>query len=142
MKIKKLDKRAILPRYAHDGDACFDLFAIEDVSWEYSNGVQTATVRTGWAMEVPEGYAMKVYSRSGHGFNYGITLANSTGIIDSCYRGEVIVKLSTMSRTFQVEYGTKIAQACLVEVPKVFFDVVDELSITERNESGFGSSGL
>ena len=142
MKIKKLDNRAILPRYAHEGDACFDLFAIEDVQWKYDNGILTANVRTGWAVEVPEGYAMKVYSRSGHGFNFGVTLVNSTGIIDATYRGEVIVKLSSHNRTFDIEYGTKIAQACLVEVPKVFFDVVDELSDSKRGASGFGSTGM
>lgn len=48
MKIKKIDSRAILPRYAHEGDACFDLFAIEDVPWDYNSGILTATVRTGW----------------------------------------------------------------------------------------------
>ena len=142
MRIKKLDPRAILMRYAHDGDACFDLFAIEDVPWDYNSGILTATVRTGWAVEVPEGYAMKIYSRSGHGFNYGVTLVNCTGIIDATYRGEVIVKLTSHHRTFDIVRGTKVAQACLVEVPKVFFEVVEELSDTERGEKGFGSSGL
>lgn len=142
MKIKKMNEKALLPRYAHEGDACFDLFAMEDVSWAYNNGILTATVPTGWAVEVPDGYAMKVYSRSGHGFNYGVTLANSTGIIDASYRGEIVVKLSSHNRTFDIERGTKIAQACLVEVPRVFFEVVDELSQTDRGEKGFGSTGL
>ena len=89
---------------------------------------------------MPEGYAMKIYSRSGHGFNYGVTLVNCTGIIDATYRGEVIVKLTSHHRTFDIVQGTKIAQACLVEVPKVFFEVVEELSDTERGSKGFGST--
>lgn len=140
IKVKLLNDNAVLPHYAHDGDACFDLFATEDVKWSYDSGVLTATVGTGLAFEIPKGYTMFIFSRSGHGFKHGVTLANSTGVIDSTFRGEVMVKLTSHLHTFDIVKGTKVAQACIIETPKVFFEVVNELSETERGENGFGST--
>ncbi len=108
IKVKKLNEKAELPRYAHDGDSCFDLFATGDVSWEYNNGILNATVPIGLAFEIPYGYTMFVFSRSGHGFKYGVTLANCTGVIDSTYRGEVVIKLTSHNRVFDIERGVKV----------------------------------
>ena len=140
IKVKKLNEKAELPRYAHDGDGCFDLFATGDVSWEYNNGILNATVPIGLAFEIPYGYTMFVFSRSGHGFKYGVTLANCTGVIDSTYRGEVVIKLTSHNRVFDIERGVKVAQACIIATPLQYFDVVEELSDSERGEKGFGST--
>lgn len=83
-----------------------------------------------------------VCSRSGHGFNYGVRLSNCVGVIDSDYRGEVMVKLHNDSEdTYWVEAGDRIAQAYIVPVPRVVFEVAEQLSITERGNGGFGSTG-
>ncbi len=90
---------------------------------------------------------MLIFSRSGHGFNHNARLANCVGVIDSDYRGEVLVKLS-MDDEFcdpetelYIRPGDRIAQAMLVQVPRCEFEVVEQLTITERGAGGFGSTG-
>ena len=86
LKIKKLSGLAVMPTYATVGSACFDLYATEDGTiWPK----QAVTFATDLAFEVPEGWVLKIYSRSGHGFKHGVRLVNTTGIIDSDYRGHV-----------------------------------------------------
>lgn len=140
VKIKKLDERAIIPQYQSEGAACFDLHAIED-GLVHVNG----TFRTGLAMEIPEGYVMLVFSRSGHGFSKDIRLANCVGVIDSDYRGEIKVKLTNDNfrpyiRTMDVQVGDRIAQGMILPIPKVEF-VEGDLSDTKRGSGGFGSTG-
>lgn len=151
VKIKKLHPDAIVPTYGTSGAACFDLYAIEDADMssllpsDCQMPVEfygACTFRTGLAFEVPEGHVMQVYSRSGHGFKHGVRLSNCTGIIDSDYRGELMVKLhNDGDDPFMVKKGDRIAQAMIVPVNQVSFDVVDELSDTDRGEGGFGSTG-
>lgn len=142
VKFKKTDERAKMPTMATAGSACFDLYAasIDDCQ---SDGVFSVTYNTGLQVEIPQGYAMMIYSRSGHGFNKGITLANSTGVIDSDYRGDIKVKLvSSVTHSAQFpEVGERIAQAMIIPIPVVQFIEVDELSDTERGAGGFGSTG-
>ena len=137
LKVKRLTDTAKLPTYAHDGDACFDLYA-DDVNVT-SGGF---LCNTGLSVEVPPGYAMMIYSRSGHGFKNNMRLANCVGVLDSGYRGPVMVKL-TCDRQIQYvpKVGDRIAQAMLIPVPVVTFEEVTELSDSERGEGGFGSSG-
>ena len=137
LKVKRLTDTAKLPTYAHDGDACFDLYA-DDVNVT-SGGF---LCNTGLSVEVPPGYAMMIYSRSGHGFKNNMRLANCVGVLDSCYRGPVMVKL-TCDRQIQYvpKVGDRIAQAMLIPVPVVTFEEVTELSDSERGDGGFGSSG-
>ncbi len=139
VSIKRLDPDAEIPVYATLGAACFDLAAIE--GGVVSPGVATS-FRTGLAFEIPDDHVMLVFSRSGHGFKNGIRLANGTGIIDSDYRGEVMVKLTgdAGGQTLKVLPGDRIAQAMIVPVPSVRF-VEYELSPTERGAGGFGSTG-
>lgn len=144
LKIKKLHPAAIVPKFATEGAACFDLHAIECGHQDpiYARG--SRLFRTGLAFEVPTGHAMMVYSRSGHGFKNGVRLVNCVGVIDSDYRGEVMVKLhadDTASDVLRVNPGDRIAQAMIVELPHVQFEVVDELSRTVRGDGGFGSTG-
>ena len=139
LKVKRLTDTAKLPTYAHDGDACFDLYA-DDVN-EMCGGT-VFTCDTGLSVEVPQGYAMMIYSRSGHGFKNNMRLSNCVGVLDSGYRGTVMVKL-TCDRQIQYipKVGDRIAQAMLIPVPVVQFEEVTELSDSERGEGGFGSSG-
>lgn len=139
VKIKLLSDSARVPTYGTDGAACFDLYAADTVAVAPGRKV---TVKTDVAFEVPEGYVLMIYSRSGHGSKNGVRLANGTGVVDSDYRGHVLVCLhNDGNRPFIVELGDRVAQAMIVPVPRVEFLVVDELSETVRGEAGFGSTG-
>jgi dUTP diphosphatase len=102
-----------------------------------------ATVGTGLAVAIPEGYAGFVQPRSGLAAKHGITIVNAPGLVDSGYRGEVMVVLLNTDRTepFEVEAGMRIAQLVLLEVPAVDVEIVDELPDSERGARGHGSSG-
>lgn len=140
LKVKRLTDTAKIPTYAHDGDACFDI---------YSDGLKevggvTAVHSTGLKFEIPKGYAMMIYSRSGMAFKSDTRLANCVGVIDSGYVGEVMVKLTSDSRclgALAYSKGDRIAQAMLIPVPVVYFEEVDGVEDTERGNGGFGSSG-
>lgn len=144
MKINavKMRSNVSLPTYATDGSGCFDIVAtgISD------HGGGTITYNTGLKFEVPEGHVMLVYSRSGHGFNKDIRLANCVGVIDSDYRGELMVKLTQDGEDWSYArmpvHGDRIAQAMIVPIPKVeFVEVAEEdLSATHRGSGGFGST--
>lgn len=139
VKIKKLHPEAKMPTYATEGSACFDLYAAEARHHRYVYTDKNDTFSTGLAFEIPEDHVMLVYSRSGHGFKEGATLVNSVGVIDSDYRGEVSVKLNV---PIKVGVGDRIAQAMIIPVERVSFELTDELTDTERGAGGFGSSGL
>lgn len=142
LQFKKLHPDAIIPRYATKGAACFDLHALKDGLVPLDGTHKTDTLRTGLAVEIPEGYAMLIYSRSGHGFKHDVRLANCVGVIDADYRGELMVKL-TMDEDgyFVVNKGDRIAQAMIVPAPQWQIIEADELSETERGTGGFGSTG-
>ena len=147
LKIKKLHPDAELPSYATDGSACFDLAAV-DVYPPMGRTVQVgdpAVFRTGLAFEIPQGWVMLIFPRSGHGFNNSTRLANCIGVIDSDYRGEVRVKLTrdycNYTGLLKVKNGNRIAQAMLVRADQWAFEMVEELSETDRGEGGFGSTG-
>jgi dUTP pyrophosphatase len=140
VKIKSLDPRAQLPVYATTGAACFDICTISD-NTDILTG-NSAVFKTGLSFEIPEGHVMMVYSRSGHGFKQGLRLSNTTGIIDSDYRGELMVKLHNDGvNTAHIAAGERIAQGMIVPVHQVQFALVDELSDTDRGTGGLGSTG-
>lgn len=147
IKIKKLHKDAVIPTYGSDGAGAFDIYAIEDGAPMSSGSIQV--FRTGLSFEIPAGFAMMIYSRSGHGFTYNVRLTNCTGIIDSDYRGELKVKLERFTRyefngtmeAFVVKKGDRIAQGIILPVPRVSFIETEELSETVRGTGGFGSTG-
>ena len=139
VKIKKLAPAAITPTYKTIGAACFDISSL--TAGVVEPGSSTA-FKTGLFVEIPDGWVMKIYSRSGHGFNNGIRLANVVGVIDSDYRGELAVKLhNDGTKAFSVNVGDRIAQGMLERVEQVTFLEVDELSETARGTGGFGSTG-
>lgn len=149
LKIKKTRPDAIVPKYATSGAACFDLHAADD-RFEHIGpcsvrSMDPVTFGTGLSFEVPEGFVLLIFSRSGHGFNHDTRLANCVGVIDSDYRGEVKVRLSRDTSTdtagIIVRPGDRIAQAMLVQIPRVELEVVEELTTTERGAAGFGSTG-
>lgn len=145
VKIKKLHPAAIVPTYGTVGAACFDLYSLPGNSRTFLFPDMPKTYHTGLSFEVPEGFVMLIFSRSGHGFNDSIRLSNCTGVIDSDYRGEVKVKVvrdcAEHDGPATIDDGDRVAQALILPVERVAFDVVDTLSATERGEGGFGSTG-
>lgn len=138
LKVNLVDG-ATVPEYAHEGDACFDIRSIED-------GIipaDGATVfRTGLSFMIPPGYQILVFSRSGQGFNFDLSLSNCVGVIDNGYTGELKVKLRNDSKTdYSVHKGDKIAQGQLVPIHKAVFEVVQQVESTDRGSKGFGSTG-
>lgn len=144
LKVKRLHPDAIMPKYATDGSACFDLHAVVDRPLVV---FKECAFRTGLAFEVPQGHVLLIFSRSGHGFRHDTRLVNCVGVIDSDYRGEVMVKLRRDRRddgrtgALHIQPGDRIAQAMLVPIPRVQLVEVDQLSETARGTGGFGSTG-
>ncbi|MEY8688415.1 MAG: dUTP diphosphatase [Leptothrix sp. (in: b-proteobacteria)] len=139
LRIKRLHPDAVLPVYASEGAACFDLISLTSTTIPMG---MAATLETGLAFEIPPGCVMEVFSRSGHGFKSGVRLCNSVGIIDSDYRGQVMVRLQNDGQDlFHVLKGDRVAQAMLRVVPRVEFEVVEMLSETARGAGGLGSTG-
>lgn len=140
LEVKKLYPEAILPTYATDGSACFDFYALTNGDVDHG---EPGVFRTGLAFNIPEGWVLKIYSRSGHGFKNDVRLANCVGIIDSDYVGEVMIKLTCDKKGWglAVEAGERIAQGMLERVEKVEFVEVEELKETKRGNGGMGSTG-
>ena len=139
LPIRRLRDDAVVPERAYAGDAGLDLAACERV--ELAPGGR-ATVGTGLAVAIPEGYAGFIQPRSGLAAKNGITIVNTPGLVDSGYRGELkVILLNTDSRnTFVVEPGMRIAQLVVMLVPGVDPVEVEELPESERGVRGFGSS--
>lgn len=139
-KIKKVHQDATTPTYATMGSACFDLYTVDE---GLVLPASAKTFSTGLAFEIPEGHVMLLFSRSGHGFNHGVRLSNCVGVIDSDYRDAVRVKLHNdrIDGGFHVVKGSRIAQAMIIALPNVGFEVCNELSDSERGIGGFGSTG-
>jgi dUTP pyrophosphatase len=139
LPIRRLRDDAVVPTKAYAGDAGLDLSSCERV--ELAPG-ERATVGTGLAVAIPEGYAGYVQPRSGLAQRHGITIVNTPGLVDSGYRGELrIILLNTDAHEpFVVEPGMRIAQLVVVPIPEVEPVEVDELPESERGVRGFGSS--
>ena len=130
---------AELPRYAHDGDAGFDLCITEDV-WLEPNA--SAVCGLGFACEIPSGCVGLVFPRSGLGAHYGVTLRNSVGVIDSGYTGSICVKLYNHGQNaYEVNKGDKISQLVVMPIFTPALEIVNHLDSTERGDGGFGSTG-
>lgn len=136
---KKLHPDAQLPVYATAGAACCDLFSMDSAVVPAGGAV---TVSTGLAVNLPDNLAMLIHSRSGHGFKHGVRLANATGVIDSDYRGVILVRLHNDGNVpYRVEAGERIAQAMFIETLQYPIVEVQDVGSSERGEGGIGSTG-
>ena len=141
VKVKKLDERAVLPTYGSEFSAGADLYAVCDDEVVIQPN-ETKFIRTGLAMEIPQGFAGLIYARSGLACKRGLAPANKVGVVDADYRGEVMVALhnhSTMAQT--IATGERIAQLVIAPFLKAEFLQADELCDTVRGVGGFGSTG-
>ncbi len=137
LKIKKLAEDAEVPFYAHDGDAGLDLYAIQDVTVVPGARVM---VPTGIAMAIPKGYVGLVWDKSGLSMRNGLKTLG--GVIDSGYRGEIMVGIANISNEeYTIEKGHKVAQLLIQKVEHAEIEEVAELDNTVRGEGGFGSTG-
>lgn len=141
VRIKKLDEKAVIPTYGTEYSAGADLYALIDGE-QIIEPNQTKLIHTGISVEIPEGYAGLIYARSGLASKKGLAPANKVGVVDSDYRGEVMVALHNHGTVAQtVVNGERIAQLVIAPFLKAEFENVDELSDTVRGEGGFGSTG-
>lgn len=141
VRIKKLSPGALLPTYGSPNSAGADLYACMDGPMTFAPG-QTKLVHTGIALEIPEGFAGLVYARSGLAAKRGLAPANKVGVIDSDYRGEIIVALHNHSdRDQTILDGERIAQLVITPCCTAEFELTEQLSDTVRGEGGFGSTG-
>ena len=141
MRVKKLRENAMIPTYGSPESAGADLYACLEGDVVIQPG-QTVFIPTGLAMEVPKGYAGLIYARSSMGTKRGLAPANKVGVVDSDYRGEVMVALhnhGTASQT--VAHGERIAQLLVTPVLAPAFEECDDLTDTIRGTGGFGSTG-
>lgn len=140
VSIKRLDPTVELPTYAYEGDAGLDLRSNESVDIA---PFERVLISTGLAIALPDGYAGFVQPRSGMTLKRGLTIANTPGLIDAHYRGElkVIAVNIDSNETIHIERGERIAQLVIQQVPVVHLIEVDELDETDRGCGGFGSSG-
>ncbi len=142
VNFKKLDSNAKVPTYGSAYSAGADLYACtngETVSFQPN---ETKLIHTGIAMEIPEGYAGLIYARSGIANKRGLAPSNKVGVIDSDYRGEIMVSLHNhSSEVQQISDFERIAQMVITPFLKVDYNEVDDLSDTERGTGGFGSTG-
>lgn len=141
MNIKKLHERAVVPTYGSSSAAGADLYACEESDITLAPG-ETKLIHTGLAMEIPDGLVGLVYARSGLASKRGLAPANKVGVIDSDYRGEIMVALHNHSaETQKVERGERVAQLVLTPYITAEYEEVQALSDTVRGEGGFGSTG-
>ena len=149
IRILKTHPNAKEPTYATEGAACFDLYAATVNGASHVGDLcypgYTTTVDTGLAFEVPDGFMLKIASRSGLFAKHQVSAF--PGVVDSDYRGSVKVLLTCGhidedAPPVRINPGDRIAQAYIVPAPKIVFEVAEKLSITERGTGGFGSSGV
>ena len=141
MNIKKLTSTAIIPTRGSEKAAGYDLYADTNSVVEIKQH-KTKKINTGIAIMIPNGYYGAIVARSGLSTKKGLRPANCTGIIDSDYRGDIIVALHNDSDEVQtIEPHERIAQLVICPFLSVEFNEVDELDETERGENGFGSTG-
>ncbi|MDQ0149681.1 dUTP diphosphatase [Eubacterium multiforme] len=140
LKVERINEKAKLPNYAHEGDAGLDLYSIEELILKPG---ESGFVHTGIKIELPKNTEAQVRPRSGLALKHGITVLNTPGTVDEGYRGEInIILINHSKKEFVVEEGMKIAQMIVKPVWRVDVEEVSSLSGSERGEDGFGSTGL
>lgn len=143
LKVKKINPEAILPTYATEGSAGFDLYSVDELVLEPG---KRALVDTGLAFEIPEGFEIQIRPRSGLAFKHGVTVLNSPGTVDADFRGQVKVILhnTDTENSVKINVGDRIAQGVLAMVTDHvnFVEITEFSAQTARGEGGFGSTGV
>lgn len=141
VKFVKLNEKAIVPTYGTECAAGADIYALLDCDIAINPG-ETVMIHTGIAMQIPDGTAAFIFARSGIATKRGLAPANKVGVIDSDYRGEVMVPIRNHSQQQQIiSCGERVAQMVIMPYVKAEFTECESLDETERNVSGFGSTG-
>lgn len=136
----KTEPNAVIPTYAHDTDACADLYAIEDM--KIAKHTCGAMVRTGLKANIPDGWFLEIRSRSGMAAKTPLRIANSVGTVDSGYKGEIMVLFDNISgKDYEIKAGDRIAQIRPVPAYRFRSEEVTNIGDSDRGEGGFGSSG-
>mgnify|MGYP001258170051 CR=1 FL=1 len=139
VKIKKVHADAIIPEYKTEGAAGCDITAVEEVTIKPN---ESFLVRTGLSIESPQGYFVMLAPRSSFVLKKHLDVPNSVGIIDSDYRGEILMSLRNLgTEDAVIEKGERIGQILFIPVVQADFEVVEELTETQRGAGGFGSTG-
>ena len=134
----RIISKGSLPEYKTEGSAGLDIHLIEDVIFDPK---EVTTVYTGLSVEIPDGYFGAIYPRSSIGTKYNLMLANTVGIIDSDYRGEIILKIYNYgNKKVELKEGERIVQMIIQPYNRVELEKVETLSKTERGNGGFGST--
>lgn len=136
VKIKKLHKDAVVPSYAKHGDAGLDLTAVTE-TWNEDNSMVTYGI--GLAIEIPEGYVGLLFPRSSV-CKTSLNLSNSVGVIDSGYRGEIMLKYRYLEEGMVYDINDRVGQLIIMPYPTIKFEEAEELEDTSRGEGGFGST--
>lgn len=140
LKVKRINKEAKMPEYAHAGDAGLDLFSVDDLMILPG---ESKLIKTGIQIELPKGTEAQIRPRSGLALKNQITVLNTPGTIDEGYRGEIgVILINHGKQEFHVEKGMKIAQMVVKPVFTVTIKEIEELTDTTRGEGGFGSTGV
>lgn len=143
VKFKKLHEDAKIPSYAHDTDAGLDLTAVSFTQEFDKSNKLVLVYHTGLAVEIPEGHVGLIFMRSSVS-NKSISLTNAVAVIDSGYRGELLLKYKITTDSLPTIYqpGEKIGQLIIIPYPKIEPIEAEELSDSDRNEGGFGSTDI
>lgn len=137
IKVKKIDKEAVLPKMALEGDAGMDLYSVED---KFLNPGERASIKTGIAIKIPQGYAGLIWDKGGISHKQGIKTLG--GVFDSNYTGEWYIGLINLGKKpFEIKKGQKIAQVLFQKISLPEIELTEELEGTNRNNHGFGSTG-
>lgn len=142
IRVKKLNDNAVIPTRGSEYAAGYDLYSCIDEDLYIPSG-KTKKIGTGIAMEIPHGYFGAIYARSGLATKKGLRLANSVGVIDEDYRGEIIVPIFNDSNFGEtIKPGERIAQLIIQKYEEADFVETEELNDTKRKAGGFGSTGI
>jgi dUTP pyrophosphatase len=143
LPFSKSNSDAVNPNYVYETDSGFDLYSTEEI-WIF--GFDRVLIPTGLHMDIPEGYEIQVRSKSGLALKQGLMVLNSPGTVDQGYTGEIqVIMFNTTKNKIKIEKGQKVAQAVLCPVVSgKWINIIEknELNIKDRNENGFGSTGL
>tara|TARA_B100000212_G_C27292627_1_gene497953 strand:+ start:401 stop:826 length:426 start_codon:yes stop_codon:yes gene_type:complete len=137
VKIKKLSPDAKIPKYAKPGDACMDLYAVNHTVDKFGNQVYDTQI----AIEIPEGHVGLIFPRSSISKTTGMSLRNAVGVIDSGYRGPIILKFASPLGAGVYLAGDRVGQIMILPYPEIEYVEVNELSDSARGSGGFGSTG-